>query len=70
VTIVTGGGRGIGREEALLFPREGTKFVVNAPGTAWTGGGVSRGPAQEVVAATLAGGGQAAPNADDISDWD
>src|ERR1700737_2482443 len=49
VVIVTGGGRGIGREIALLCAAEGAKVVVNDPGGAADGSGTSAAPAEEVV---------------------
>jgi NAD(P)-dependent dehydrogenase (short-subunit alcohol dehydrogenase family) len=70
VAVVTGAGRGIGREEALLLAREGAKVVVNDLGTEWTGGGSSRGPAEEVVREIRAAGGEATVNSDDVSDWE
>src|SRR5260370_16475808 len=47
--IVTGAGRGIGREIALLCAAEGAKLVVNDPGVAADGSGSSASPAEEVV---------------------
>src|ERR1700730_10691391 len=49
VIIVTGAGRGIGREIALLSAAEGAKVVVNDPGVAADGSGTSAAPAEEVV---------------------
>ena len=49
VALVTGGGRGIGREECLLLAREGARVVVNDFGGALDGSGTARGPADEVV---------------------
>src|SRR6266851_5646653 len=49
VVIVTGAGRGIGREIALLCAAEGAKVVVNDPGGAADGSGSSAAPAEEVV---------------------
>ncbi len=49
VVIVTGAGRGIGREHALMLAAHGAKVVVNDLGGARDGTGASRGPAHEVV---------------------
>ena len=70
VIIVTGGGRGVGREHALLFAREGAKVVVNDLGGAQDGTGADLGPAAEVVAEMAAFGGQAVANGDSVSDWE
>jgi NAD(P)-dependent dehydrogenase (short-subunit alcohol dehydrogenase family) len=69
VAIVTGSGRGIGREEALLLAREGAAVVVNDLGGARTGEGSDSTPAQEVVDEIKAAGGQAVANGDDCSSW-
>jgi NAD(P)-dependent dehydrogenase (short-subunit alcohol dehydrogenase family) len=69
VAIVTGAGRGIGREEALLLAGEGAKVVVNDVGAALTGEGGDKHPAEEVVELIKAGGGDAVVNGDDISTW-
>ena len=69
VCIVTGAGRGIGREHALLLAAEGAKVVVNDLGGAADGEGASTGPAQQVVDEIVAAGGEAVANTDDISDW-
>ena len=70
VVIITGAGRGIGREYALEFVRQGAKVVVNDLGSKGDGSGAATaGPAQEVVAEILAMGGQALANTDDVADW-
>src|SRR4029077_1253815 len=68
VAIVTGGGRGIGRGEALALAAEGAAVVVNDLGGTWQGEGRDDGPAAEVSQEIIARGGRAAPNFDDISD--
>ncbi|MGH9082292.1 MAG: SDR family oxidoreductase [Acidimicrobiales bacterium] len=70
VAIITGAGRGIGREHALLFAAEGAKVVVNDLGGAVDGSGDDRSPAEQVVAEIVAHGGEAVVNQDDIADWD
>ena len=70
VVIVTGAGRGIGREHALAFAREGAHVVVNDLGVARDGTGGSAGPAQDVVDEIHALGAEAVANTDDIADWD
>ena len=70
VVIVTGGGRGIGREHALEFARQGAKVVVNDLGAEVDGTGGSPGPAGEVVDAIRAMGGEAVANGDDVSDYE
>ena len=69
VCIVTGAGRGIGREHALMLAAEGAKVVVNDLGGSRDGTGTDAGPAQEVVDEIVAAGGTAVANTDDISDW-
>jgi NAD(P)-dependent dehydrogenase (short-subunit alcohol dehydrogenase family) len=68
--VVTGAGRGIGREHALLFAREGAAVVVNDLGGANDGTGSDAGPAQEVVDEIVAGGGRAVAHTQSVSDWD
>ena len=70
VAIVTGAGRGIGREQALPFGREGAAVVVNDLGGANDGTGADAGPAQQVVDEIVAAGGKAVANTDDVATWD
>ena len=70
VAIITGAGRGIGREHALLFAAEGAKVVVNDLGGAADGSGDDRTPAEQVVAEITAMGGEAIANADNVADWE
>jgi NAD(P)-dependent dehydrogenase (short-subunit alcohol dehydrogenase family) len=70
VCIVTGAGRGLGREYALMLAAEGAKVVVNDLGGSRDGTGGDAGPAQQVVDEIAASGGQAVANTDDISSWD
>lgn len=70
VAIVTGAGRGIGREHALMLAEHGASVVVNDIGGSVDGSGGSAGPAQEVVDEITAAGGTAVANTDDISDWE
>ena len=69
VAIITGAGRGIGREHALLYAREGASVVVNDLGGANDGSGSDAGPAQEVVDEIRATGGIAVANTDNIETW-
>jgi NAD(P)-dependent dehydrogenase (short-subunit alcohol dehydrogenase family) len=69
VAIITGAGRGIGREHALLFAREGASVVVNDMGGSNAGEGSDAGPAQDVVAEIEAMGRSAVANTDNVADW-
>jgi len=69
VAIVTGAGRGIGREHAMLLAAQGAKVVINDLGGSMDGTGQDTGPAKEVADEIRALGGEAASNTDDISDW-
>ncbi|MFC7446703.1 SDR family oxidoreductase [Rhodococcus daqingensis] len=70
VAIVTGAGRGIGREHALLFAAEGASVVVNDLGGANDGTGSDAGPAQQVVDEIVAAGGKAVANTDNVATWE
>ncbi|ABM13155.1 short-chain dehydrogenase/reductase SDR [Mycolicibacterium vanbaalenii PYR-1] len=70
VAVITGAGRGIGREHALLFAAQGAAVVVNDLGGSNTGEGADAGPAHEVVAEITANGGRAVANTDSVADWD
>ena len=70
IVVITGAGRGLGREYALEFARQGAKVVVNDLGAQPDGSGAASGPAHDVVAEIVAMGGQAAANTDDVSDFE
>jgi len=70
VAVVTGGGRGIGRGEALLLAAEGARVVVNDVGGEWDGTGQDPRPASEVAEEIVAAGGKAVAHYDDISEPD
>jgi NAD(P)-dependent dehydrogenase (short-subunit alcohol dehydrogenase family) len=69
VAIVTGAGRGIGREHALALARAGATVVVNDLGSDLAGTGADATPAQQVVAEIEDGGGRAAVNGEDVADF-
>lgn len=70
VAIITGAGRGLGREHALLFAAEGAKVVVNDLGGTNDGSGNDITPAQQTVADIKAMGGEAIVNGDNVADWE
>jgi len=70
VAVITGAGRGIGREHALLFASEGAKVVVNDLGGSPDGSGADEGPAQQLVNEITEAGGEATANTDDVATWD
>ena len=67
--VVTGAGRGIGREVALLLAREGANVIVNDPGVGRGGEQTNERPADEVVAEIEKAGGHALPNYDSVADY-
>jgi len=69
VAIVTGAGRGIGREEALLLASEGAKVVVNDVGATQPGEDGEQNPAEQVVELIKEAGSDAVVNASDVSSW-
>jgi NAD(P)-dependent dehydrogenase (short-subunit alcohol dehydrogenase family) len=69
VAVITGAGRGIGREHALLFAREGAKVVVNDLGGDNSGEGADSGPARDVVDDIIAAGGTAIANNESVATW-
>jgi NAD(P)-dependent dehydrogenase (short-subunit alcohol dehydrogenase family) len=69
VAIVTGAGRGIGREHALALARAGASVVVNDLGATLAGEGADATPAQQVVAEIDAMGGRAVANGGNVADF-
>jgi 3-oxoacyl-[acyl-carrier protein] reductase len=67
--VVTGAGRGIGREVALLLAAEGASVIVNDPGVGRGGEKTEERPADDVVAAIRKAGGRASPNYDSVADY-
>ncbi|MBS0473391.1 MAG: SDR family NAD(P)-dependent oxidoreductase [Proteobacteria bacterium] len=68
VVLVTGGGRGIGRDTAIVCAKLGAKVVVNDLGGSIAGEGTDKTPAQEVVDTIRAAGGEAIANFDSVTD--
>jgi NAD(P)-dependent dehydrogenase (short-subunit alcohol dehydrogenase family) len=69
VCVVTGAGRGIGREYAKMLAAHGARVLVNDVGGSASGEGADRTPAQSVVDEIRADGGEAAANYEDVSDF-
>jgi NAD(P)-dependent dehydrogenase (short-subunit alcohol dehydrogenase family) len=69
VVIVTGAGRGIGREHALEFARQGARVVVNDLGTSLAGESAASSPADEVADEIRKLGGQAVVSRHDVADF-
>jgi NAD(P)-dependent dehydrogenase (short-subunit alcohol dehydrogenase family) len=70
VAVVTGSGRGIGREFALCMAREGAKVVINDVGVSLDGQGADDDPAAQVCTEIVALGSEAVPNYDSVTDFD
>ena len=70
VAVVTGAGRGLGRQHALLLAKEGAKVVVNDIGANVDGTGRDGSYASQTVADIKKAGGEAIVNGDDVSSWD
>ncbi len=70
VCLITGAGRGIGREYALMLAGQGAKIVVNDLGGDMAGAGADASPAQQVVAEIEAMGGEAIANGANVADFD
>ena len=70
VAVITGAGRGLGREHALLFAAEGASVVVNDLGGSPDGSGSDATPAEQVAAEIRAAGGEAVASGDDITSAD
>jgi NAD(P)-dependent dehydrogenase (short-subunit alcohol dehydrogenase family) len=70
IAVVTGAGRGIGREFALALAREGAAVVVNDIGVGLRGDETGEDPAAEVCAEIEAAGGRAVPAYDSVSDYE
>src|SRR5260370_8038646 len=69
VAVVTGAGRGIGREEVLLMAKQGAKVVVHDLGGHFDGTGHSRSPAEDVVKEIRSAGGEAVANFESVTDF-
>jgi len=70
VVVITGAGRGIGREEALAFAADGARVVVNDLGADLDGAGRRSEVAESVAEEIRVAGGEAVANGDDVSDWE
>ena len=69
VAVITGSGRGIGREFALCMAAEGAKVVINDVGVSLDGRGTEEDPAANVCREIEALGGRAVPNYDSVTDF-
>src|SRR2546428_7102427 len=69
VAVVTGAGRGIGREHAIALAQAGARIVVNDLGASLAGEGADTGPADDVVREIEALGGEAVANGENVADF-
>ena len=69
VALVTGAGRGIGRQYALMLAAHGARVVVNDLGGSLDGSGTDSSPALQVVKEIRSAGGKAIDDANDVSSW-
>jgi NAD(P)-dependent dehydrogenase (short-subunit alcohol dehydrogenase family) len=69
VALVTGAGRGLGRDHALALAAQGVAVVINDLGGSNTGDGSDSSPAEEVVAEIVAAGGRAVADTGSVGDW-
>ena len=70
VAVITGAGRGLGREHALMFAEHGAKVLVNDLGADPDGSGADAGPANEVAELVRSMGGEALVNGANVADFD
>jgi NAD(P)-dependent dehydrogenase (short-subunit alcohol dehydrogenase family) len=70
VAVITGAGRGLGREYALLLASKGAKIVVNDLGGTMAGDGADAGPAETVVKEIRAAGGEAVASTDSVATFE
>jgi NAD(P)-dependent dehydrogenase (short-subunit alcohol dehydrogenase family) len=70
VAVITGAGRGIGRDIALCMAQQGASIVINDVGASLSGEGAEEDPAREVCSEIEAAGGQAVPNHDSVVEFD
>src|SRR3546814_12714580 len=67
VAVITGGGRGLGRAQALLVADRGCKVVINDPGVSMAGDATHEGPAEALAAEIRSLGGDAIANTDSVA---
>jgi len=69
VALVTGSGRGVGRDIAILMAQHGARVIVNDLGATEQGDGADQIPAMEVVKTIRDAGGEAEANGDSVADF-